>query len=181
MSRLIIPPTSLQADTQFSDAIPLINNNFDELGTAFKGFAVEDQLAFPSNANSIILTGGQLGVDYGNIYSSNATDDIVFAAPRLSVFIDPPIVTDPNATTYDVNYLYPTGAALTPGQLRVIIGTYIGISAYTGSSTFNGSDGKTYYYRNYVSVSVRNADSATHGYFLLINQSVYSSGRNQYR
>ena len=181
MSLLLIPPISLQADVQFQDAIPLINSNFNEVEATFKGFAVEDQLAFPDNTGGVGLSAGALAVDFSSIEASSPTDAIVFAAPRLSVFIDSPPVMDPKATTYDLNYLYPTGSALTVGQKRLLVGMYIGISDIAGNSSFTGFNGKTYYYRNYLSISLRNADNVFHSYYLLINQSVYSSAFNQFR
>lgn len=180
MGKILTPPSKLQVGTSFDEAIPLINNNFDNIASDFNGFAVGDVLAFPDNTSSFFLASGALGHDLSAAITTDENDDIVFIVPEVSVFIDPPPV-DEGGIGYDTNYLFPTGSALTSDQLATIVSVVLCKSSSNPDFSFVGTDGRTYHLANDIFISIRNGGVSSHGYFLTINQAIYTRSSSFYR
>lgn len=179
MSKLITLPYRLQVGTKFEDSLPMLNDNFEAVASAFKGFAVENQLSFPGNTNSAVVPAGGIIIGVTSAIANATADNVVTVYPRLSLYIDPPAV-GPGATGYDDNYLFSSGSALTANQKAVLISTYRGITRRVDGS-FVGADGSTYYYVEDIIYIIRNADAVSHTYYLTLNQSVFTSTNSFYR
>lgn len=177
--KILTPPTRFQLATPWSLALSHINNNYDNIQADFRGFAVEDVLAFPDNVNSIIVAAGGLGINQTQGITTGPTDDILFIVPQVSVYVDVPALS-PGATEYPDDYLLPAGAALTDDQKAAIVSVVCGISA-SGQGEFIGSDGQLYNYANDIFVSIRNVGALDHTYYMTVSQSVYTRGNALYR
>lgn len=180
MARLIIPPTRLQPGTPLSDAYAYTDNNFENIVASFGGFSVENVLAFPDNTGSMVIPSGGLGVSPTFAITESTFDDVVFIVPEVSVYVDAPSVTD-SSTGYDVDYLYPTGAALSSDQLSCVISVMCGMSSVPGDITFTGSDGKTYHLANNINIAIRNAGASSHTYYIVVGQATYTKSNSFYR
>lgn len=180
MPKIIIPPTRLQPDTKWPEAIPQINNNFENIVDSLGGFSVENVLAFPDNASSLFVPSGGLGLNPTYTITTSTDDDVVFVVPQVSIYVDAPPLDD-IAEGYDINYLWPTGSALTAEMLAFIPTVVTGISGEPTGASFVGSDGRTYQYANSLTVMIRNAGASSHTYYMVISQSVYTKSNSFYR
>jgi hypothetical protein len=183
MSKVLTVPYRLQTGTSFKDSLPVLNDNFMNLSTSFNGFAAENTLGFPDNTSGTTLAAGAMSIFITPGVASSPNDPTVIMYPKVSLFVDPPVITDPTPTSsYDLNYLFPTGAALTGGQKSVLISAYCSnTKAGTTTSFVSSSDGKTYYYARDIVYVIRNADAVSHSYFLTINPTVYTTNASFYR
>ena len=181
MSNVINIPYVLGDESEPQTVTNLINEDFQALSTSFNGFAAENVLAFPDNSGSLSLSAGQIAAfDLAAIAATTDVTSLSIIYSKVSVFVDPPPLA-PGDTSYDLDYLFPTGAALSVGQKTLLMSSYVAINqGLPGGSFVSNTDGQTYSFIQAIIYFMRNADSATHNYAITSDATVYTASNSFY-
>lgn len=163
-------PHRLQIGTEYSDTIPFINDNFEnvvqdirDLGANLSTIRTQTLAVGAGQlvaATWTLTSQGVTSMSVNQVFTIKPTSSVTGISPFLDIYVD---------TDNDANFLFPTGASLTGGLLKLFVGLSISNSGYANSL-------------GAWVIQVNNRDTASHTYYIHTRCGYLPTGiQGQYR
>lgn len=157
-------PTRLQVGTPFDAAIPLLNNNFDQVVQDIRdlgaNFSTTGTLALTIAASSLtaavftLTSKGVTSSSANQVFTQSPVSAVTGIAPQMDIYVD---------NDNDPTYLFPSGSNLSSGQQALYPIMTISNTGYTNSLAA------------WV-ISLNNRDSVQHVYYIHTRCGYFPSG-----
>ena len=155
-------PNRLQEGTNYTQAVPLINDNFDKVAADVTslgaGQTTTTTVTFSAITagttfrDTVVIVNPGGSSSYPYITADSIIAGVSAIVPSMDVYID---------TDNDSGYLYPIGVSLSVAQKALAIDAKLDLTTAGGVAS--------------LTISGRNYDSSTHTYYVHIKSAYFSS------